>query len=153
MIYRAATGDVTDSKISQFVGEDLFDDVNADDWFAGYVNYCGNAEYIKGFTPDTFGPYKQVTGYQVLAMILRAVGYDANDEFTGSGWEIRTASTAQQLGMLDNVQEATLGQPATRELVAELIFQALKREYGQVRARRWIRQAEHHPGRAGIRPD
>ena len=66
-----------------------------------------------------------VTGYQVLAMILRAVGYDANDEFTGSGWEIRTASTAQQLGMLDNVQEATLGQPATRELVAELIFQAL----------------------------
>ena len=47
MIYRAATGDVTDSKISQFVGEDLFDDVNADDWFAGYVNYCGNAEYIK----------------------------------------------------------------------------------------------------------
>ena len=56
MIYRAATGDVTDSKISQFVGEDLFDDVNADDWFAGYVNYCGNAELIKGFTPTTFGP-------------------------------------------------------------------------------------------------
>ena len=86
-----------------------------------YVNYCGNAELIKGFTPTTFGPNKNVTGYQVLAMILRAVGYDANDEFTGSGWEIRTASTAQQLGMLDNVQEATLGQPATRELVAELI--------------------------------
>ncbi len=35
----------------QFVGEDLFDDVNADDWFAGYVNYCGNAEYIKGLHP------------------------------------------------------------------------------------------------------
>ena len=39
--------------------------------------------YIKGFTPDTFGPYKQVTGYQVLAMILRAVGYDENNEYTG----------------------------------------------------------------------
>ena len=125
MIYRAATGDVTDTQTPIYADYDKFDDVQSDDWFAGYVNYCGNAELIKGFTPTTFGPNKNVTGYQVLAMILRAVGYDANDEFTGSGWEIRTASTAQQLGMLDNVQEATLGQPATRELVAELIFRAM----------------------------
>ena len=125
MIYRAATGDVNDTKTDIYKDYDKFDDVQSTDWFAGYVGYCANGELIKGFTPTTFGPNKNVTGYQVLAMILRAVGYDANDEFTGSGWEIRTASTAQQLGMLDNVQEATLGQPATRELVAELIFQAL----------------------------
>ena len=125
MIYRAATSDVSDTQADIYADYDKFDDVQSDDWFAGYVNYCANAELIKGFTPTTFGPNKNVTGYQVLAMILRAVGYDANDEFTGTGWEIRTASTAQQLGMLDNVQEATLGQPATRELVAELIFQAL----------------------------
>ena len=126
MIYRAATGDVTDSKISQFVGEDLFDDVNADDWFAGYVNYCGNAEYIKGFTPDTFGPYKQVTGYQVLAMILRAVGYDENNEYTGDQWTLRVAATAREQGLLDNLNPDTnLAEPATRELVAELIFQAI----------------------------
>ena len=126
MIYRAATGDVNDSKISQFVGEDLFDDVNADDWFAGYVNYCGNAEYIKGFTPDTFGPYKQVTGYQVLAMILRAVGYDENNEYTGDQWTLRVAATAREQGLLDNLNPDTnLAEPATRELVAELIFQAI----------------------------
>ena len=128
MIYRAATGDVTDSKISQFVGEDLFDDVNADDWFAGYVNYCGNAEYIKGFTPDTFGPNKNVTGYQVLAMILRAVGYDENNEYTGADWTIRVAATANELHLLDNLNEGTnLSAPATRELVAELIFQAMQK--------------------------
>ena len=127
MIYRAATGDVTDSKISQFVGEDLFDDVNADDWFAGYVNYCGNAEYIKGFTPDTFGPYKQVTGYQVLAMILRAVGYDENDEYTGDQWTLRVAATANEQGLLDNLNPDTnLAEPATRELVAQLIFEAIQ---------------------------
>ena len=127
MIYRAATGDVTDSKISQFVGEDLFDDVNADDWFAGYVNYCGNAEYIKGFTPDTFGPYKQVTGYQVLAMILRAVGYDENNEHTGDQWTLRVAATAREQGLLDNLNPDTnLAEPATRELVAQLIFEAIQ---------------------------
>ena len=125
MIYRAATGDVNNTQVGQYVDYDQFNDVSATDWHAGYVNYCANAELIKGFTPDTFGPNKNVTGYQVLAMILRAVGYDQNDEFTGSGWEIRTASIAESLGILDNVQDATLGQPATRELVAELIFQAM----------------------------
>ena len=125
LIYRAATSDVEDDQTGLFTDWKQFDDVHADDWFAGYVNYCGNAELIKGFTPDTFGPNKNVTGYQVLAMILRAVGYDANDEFTGTGWEIRTASTAKGIGLLKNVQDTTLGQPATRELVAELIFQAL----------------------------
>ena len=125
MIYRAATGDVNDTQVGQYVDYDQFNDVSATDWHAGYVNYCANAELIKGFTPDTFGPNKNVTGYQVLAMILRAVGYDQNDEFTGPGWEIRTATTAKELGLLKNVQETTLGQPASRELVAELIFQAM----------------------------
>ena len=125
MIYRAATGDVNDTKTDIYKDYDKFDDVQSTDWFAGYVGYCANGELIKGFTPTTFGPNKNVTGYQVLAMILRAVGYDANDEFTGSGWEIRTATTAESLGMLKNVQEATLGQAATRELVAELIFRAM----------------------------
>ena len=125
LIYRAVTGDVNDTQTGLYTDWDKFDDVQADDWFAGYVNYCANGELIKGFTPDTFGPNKNVTGYQVLAMILRAVGYDQNDEFTGPGWEIRTATTAKELGLLKNVQETTLGQPASRELVAELIFQAM----------------------------
>ena len=125
LIYRAVTGDVDDTQTGLYTDWDKFDDVQADDWFAGYVNYCANGELIKGFTPDTFGPNKNVTGYQVLAMILRAVGYDQNDEFTGPGWEIRTATTAKELGLLKNVQETTLGQPASRELVAELIFQAM----------------------------
>ena len=125
MIYRAATSDVTDSQTGLYVDYDKFTDVTADDWYAGYVNFCGNAELIKGFEDDSFRATENVTGYQVLAMILRAVGYDQNGEFTGTGWEIRTASTAQSLGILKNVQEATLGSAATRELVAELIFQAL----------------------------
>ena len=125
MIYRAATGDVDDSQVGIYADYDKFDDVQSDDWFAGYVNFCANAEYIKGFDANTFGPNKNVTGYQALAMILRAVGYDQNDEFTGPDWAINTASIARDLGILKNVDEATLGAPASRELVAELIFQAM----------------------------
>ena len=79
----------------------------------------------QGLHPHHLWSQQERHRLSVLAMILRAVGYDQNDEFTGSGWEIRTASTAESLGILDNVQDATLGQPATRELVAELIFRAM----------------------------
>ena len=125
LIYRAVTGDVKDTQTDLYKDWNKFKDVPSTDWSAGYVNYCANGEIIKGFTPDTFGPLKNVTGYQVLAMILRAIGYDANDEFTGEGWEVRTATTAKEIGLLDNVQETTLGAAASRELVAELIFQAM----------------------------
>ena len=43
MIYRAATGDVNDTQVGQYVDYDQFNDVSATDWHAGYVNYCANA--------------------------------------------------------------------------------------------------------------
>ena len=59
-------------------------------------------------------------------MILRAVGYDKNNEFSGADWALHVAQTAQQLGVLDNVAKTTdLNAPASRELVAELLFRAI----------------------------
>ena len=114
MIYRVATGDVDDEKADINAGAKLFTDVNADDWFAGYVNYCGDAEYIKGYEDDSFRADNNVTGYEVLAMILRAVGYDKNKEFTGPTWTINVASTATELGMLENLDNSVnLNAPAT----------------------------------------
>ncbi len=153
MIYRVATGDVKDEKAA-ICWRGSFTDVDPDDWYAGYVNYCGDAEYIKGFTPDTFRADENVTGYQVLAMILRAVGYDKNNEFTGDQWTISVASTAREQGLLDNLNPDTnLAEPATRELVAELIFRAIHPDVETVRyvpaagriVRRWL-----FPGRAGL---
>ena len=63
----------------------------------------------------------------VLAMILRAVGYDENDEYTGDQWTLRVAATAREQGLLDNLNPDTnLAEPATRELVAQLIFEAIQ---------------------------
>ena len=126
MIYRVATGDVDDEKADINAGAKLFPDVDKDDWYAGYVNYCGDAEYIKGYEDDTFRADNDVTGYEVLAMILRALGYDSNKEFTGPTWTINVASTATELGMLENLDNSVnLAEPATREVVAELIFRAI----------------------------
>ncbi len=129
VIYRAVTGDVTDRQTALYKDYGTFTDVKSDDWFAGYVGYCQNAGYIKGTSPTTFQPYGQVTGYEVLAMILRAVGYGKNNEFTGGSWQVNVASLARQLGVTRNVtaahMEQTLNMAAPREVVADLIFMTI----------------------------
>ena len=122
IVYRLYTGDVTDKQASLYATYNKFSDMNGAAWAKGYIGYCGNAGLIKGYDAKTFGPSDKVTGYQALAMILRAVGYDKNDEFTGAQWQLRVASTAQQLGILKNVKGVDLNAAASRELVAELLF-------------------------------
>ena len=125
IIYRIATGDVTDSQVGIYADYNKFSDVPSDNWAAGYINYCANAEYIKGRGDGKFYPQDKVTGYEALAMILRVVGYDKNGEFTGADWQVQTAATANQRKVTKNVNAGTLGTPASRETVAELLCQAI----------------------------
>lgn len=126
VLYRIISKDVNDAQKGLYVEACDFEDVAATRWSAGFIGYCANGGYVKGYSDSEFGPADKVTGYQVLAMILRAVGYDKNDEFTGANWYKNVAATAQQLGILKNVKaDVVLSQPATRELVAELIFRTI----------------------------
>ena len=126
IIYRIATGDVADTQKDIYSTWGMFkQDVSDSNWFAGYVNYCANAGYIKGRSADVFDPNAEVTGYEALAMILRAVGYDKLGEFTGSNWQVNTASVARERGILKNISSGQLGQAATREMIAEILFRAI----------------------------
>ena len=122
IVYRLYTADVTDKQASLYATYNKFNDMNGAAWAAGYIGYCANAGLVKGYDAKTFGPANKVTGYQALAMILRAIGYDKNNEFTGAQWQLHVAQTAQQLGILKNVKGVDLNAAATRELVAELLF-------------------------------
>ena len=125
IIYRIVTGDVTDTQVGIYADYNKFDDVKSTSWYAGYVNFCANAEYIKGYDAKTFGPNDPVTGYQALAMILRALGYDKNGEFTGTSWQVQTAATGELRGITKNISAGTLGTAASREVVAEILFRAI----------------------------
>ncbi len=126
IVYRIATADVQDEKVALYVDSTNFPDVKAADWFSGYVGYCTNAGYIKGYEDGTFKPLKTVTGFETLAMILRAMGYDAENEFSGAQWSQNIAKIATKAGMLNNVKPGLLAAPATREMVAELLFAGLQ---------------------------
>ena len=125
IIYRIVTGDVAGTQVGIYADYNKFTDVKSTSWYAGYVNFCANAEYIKGRDAKTFDPDAYVTGYEALAMILRAIGYDKNGEFTGSNWQVQTAATGEQRGITKNISEGTLGTYATREVVAEILFQTI----------------------------
>ena len=127
IVYRLYTADVTDKQASLYATYNKFSDMNGAAWAAGYIGYCANAGLIKGYDAKTFGPSDKVTGYQALAMILRAMGYDKNGEFTGANWQLYVAQTAQQLGILKNAGGESLQAPASRQLVAELLFQAIQK--------------------------
>ena len=130
IIYRIYTGDVAKSdKSGMYATYNKFSDMAGAGWAAGYIGYCANAELVKGYPDGTFKPSGKITGYEVLAMILRAVGYDKNGEFSGADWALNVAKYAEQLGILKNVAKTTnLGAPATRELVAEMLFQAIQKD-------------------------
>ena len=126
IIYRLATGDTGTDKMDLYTTRHPFTDVRSDAWYAGYVGYLYNAKIIKGTTTTTFNPAGNVTGYEVLAMILRAVGYDKNDEFTGATWTVEVASTATELGILRDIDSThygdTLHLASRRDVVASMLF-------------------------------
>ena len=126
IIYRLATGDTGTDKMDLYTTRHPFTDVRSDAWYAGYVGYLYNAKIIKGTTATTFNPAGSVTGYEVLAMILRAVGYDKNDEFTGGTWTVEVASTATKLGILEDIDSThygdTLHLASRRDVVASMLF-------------------------------
>ncbi len=125
LIYRLATGDVDNVRAGLYANYGNFADVNESDWFAGYVGYCANAGYIKGHG-GYFNPYAPVTGYEALAMILRAVGYDKNHEFEGATWQTNVSALGTRLGVLDDVRTSdyanTLHLPSRRDVVASILF-------------------------------
>ena len=126
IIYRIYTADVAkNDKSGLYATYNKFSDMAGAGWAAGYIGYCANAEFVKGYPDGTFKPSGNVTGYEVLAMILRAVGYDKNNEFTGADWALHVAEIAERQGILDNVKGVDLNAPATREVVAELLFRAI----------------------------
>ena len=126
IVYRIYTQDVKDTYVKNYETYNKFGDMAGAGWAKGYIGYCANAALVKGYPNGTFVPSGKVTGYEVLAMILRAVGYDQKNEFTGADWALHVAEIAERQGILDNVKGVDLNAPATRELVAEILFRAIQ---------------------------
>ena len=127
IVYKAFTGDADAANVAIYEDYSEFTDVSADAWYAGYVNCAANQKWVIGVGDDKFEPESPVTGYEMLAILLRGIGYDKNNEFANSeDWRITVASLAEQLGLSNVLNNPNLNSPATREEVAALTFKAIQ---------------------------
>ena len=76
-----------------------FEDVAANHWAAGYIAFCVEQGIINGMSATTFEPEGPLTGFQWAKMLLCAVGFGSQGEFTGNSWSLNTAKVAHNVGL------------------------------------------------------
>lgn len=129
VLYRLMTGDTSALKNNLYaeVAASRFIDVKESDWFAPYIGWCYDAGIMVG-SNGYFRPIANVTGYETLVMVLRAMGYGKNHEYTGIGWNVNASSDGTLVGLLKDVQNThyanTLAANTRRDVVASIVFQA-----------------------------
>lgn len=123
IIYRIVTGDVKDEFVKNYADAQRFADVAPDQWFAGYVNYCADNGYLKGIGEGKYDPAGTLTGYQAMAALLRALGYDKLHEYEGADWYVAVTKDAKKIneGII-----ADWAKPISREIAAQLAFNTLE---------------------------
>lgn len=102
----------------------IFNDVPANEWYAGYVQIANQRGIIAGYGDGNFGPNDEVLYEQAVKMIVCALGYAPKFENVPNAYP--TSYLAQA-----NTSEITvgaagkIGDKATRAIVARLAYNAL----------------------------
>ena len=131
IVYRIMTGDTepaatanqkADAKYGAYA--DKFKDLTANDqWAKGYIGFCANQGVLKGDEKGNVKPNEQITGYEVQAMLLRALGYDKNNEYTGKDWKFNILADATKTGISKGVSTDPANK-TPRGAVAQLTYNA-----------------------------
>ncbi len=103
-------------------GTTPFSDVAASAWYSGYVSAATSFGYVKGYSDGTFHPEQNITGQEVVTVLLRALGY--NDNLPGA-WPYDYLIKASKLGIIDGTNFSA-GVNANRGLVAQLTAATLE---------------------------
>jgi hypothetical protein len=98
--------DMTDAQ-----GEDVFEDVESDDWFYNEVSAAFNAGLIQGVSTTEFKPKENITREEMAVMASRMLklkyykdgtsGTDFVDEESISTWAVSGAAMVEKLGVME----------------------------------------------------
>ena len=105
--------------------EKPFTDVETTYWAAGYIAYCAEQKIVNGLGDGRFNPTGNVTGIEFAKMLLGAIGYGVQGEYTGAAWAINVAKDGVQYGIYDGNLAGASETPATREECALYAFNTL----------------------------
>ncbi|NCC66992.1 MAG: S-layer homology domain-containing protein [Clostridia bacterium] len=100
-------------------------DANTKSWAGASIAYLVSKGIINGRDAKTFDPAGKVTAYEIAKMMLCAMGYGVNGEYTGSSWQLNVAIDAAKLGLFAGTKATDFAAAATREECALYAFNGI----------------------------
>ncbi len=117
-----------DDKAVNYAAANLFTDVPATEWYAGYINYLAALGLVNG-SEGKFYPTNPVKTAEAAKMLLTAIGYNSADrQYTGANWAKNVLSDASIVGLLGGYK-ADINGAAPRQWVAVMFANALLEAY------------------------
>lgn len=105
------------------VGKTAFRDVTADHWASGYVNTAYIRGIVNGKMENIFDPSGSVTRFQLIKMLVCALGYEKEASSGGNGYPADYLNFAAKIGLVDEIPTADCD--ITRADAAQLLYDAL----------------------------
>jgi hypothetical protein len=110
--------------VSSVVTDTYFDDVDADEWYAGYIAAAQEAGLVDGYEDGTFKPEQDISREELSALVVRALKYAGVDtavtaakqaaalaKFSDADeivWAQVEVATAIELSIVNGVTDTTL---------------------------------------------
>ena len=132
MIYVLKNNGVDDGAVA-FQGVSKYADVPVGHWAEGYINYCTNLGYMSGWSENgvqKFDPNGNVTGVELMKMLLCMIGYKADVQgyTNNSAWQTNVLVDAATSGL--SVEFTPSVYAATpRQWTARLMVNAINAPY------------------------
>ncbi|MBQ2942829.1 MAG: S-layer homology domain-containing protein [Clostridia bacterium] len=107
------------------VADEIFTDVPASHWAAGYVNYASNFGIIAGRGNGIFDPEAPVTYEEIVKMVVAMLGYTPVANVKG-GYPTGYLYVANNMLKITKGATGVTGDAAKRWVVARLLFNSLE---------------------------
>lgn len=132
MIYVLKNNGVDDGAVA-FQGVSKYSDVPVGHWAEGYINYCTNLGYMSGWQENgvqKFDPNGDVTGVELMKMLLCMIGYKADVQgyTNSSAWQTNVLVDAATSGLSVEFAPSVYG-ATPRQWTARLMTNALDAKY------------------------
>lgn len=108
-------------------------------WAEAYIEFCADRAVVNGNGSGSFNPDNNITVLELYKMALAALGHDPEAyALVGSTWADQVIEQATKMSSnngvklsegLINVEEMDFYQPASREVVAQILYNTLRSNY------------------------
>lgn len=112
---------------------DCFPDV-AQEWFAPFVCYAKEKEWVSGYPDGLFKPGQTVKTEEAIKMLIKSYGYRANQSSSvgayadadPSAWYAPYMNIVKQMNIMDDVDNTIgIGHPMTRGTASDMMYRGI----------------------------